>query len=191
MDWVPACPTAGSRPDYVSESEYSDFAYVSNVLLAYDRRRDSSSEMFRFLEKNHSTANPSMVSMLRRRLMFDMVSEILQRKQRVSLWETLSQRRPAPEGTQRIREVWAEVRRSGVGVPAAQDTNTAVCGAIQKDMACGDHGWGDASAEMSDAVLHIERLVFKDLIVEMIRDLADLAGNNKIRNPLPRRKLLF
>lgn len=190
-DMVPASPTSGFRPEYVPESMYSDFAYVSNVLLAYDRHRELSSGVYHFLEKHRGTADPSRESMLHRRLMFDTVSEILERKMHVSPWESFSRRRPASEGAQLIREVWAELRRSGEGVAAAEDINAAACRAIRKDMACGDHGWGDASAEMSDAVLHIERLVFKDLIGEMIRDLADLAGNKKIRNPLPRRKLLF
>lgn len=190
-DWVPASPTNGSRPDYIPECKYSDFAYVSNVILVYDRRRDLSPDVYNFLEKRHGVADPSRESMVHRRVMFDTVSEILERKLNVSPWESFSRQRPASEGRQLIREVWAELRWSGEGVAAADDVNAAVCGAIQKDMAYGDHGWGDASPDMSHAVLHMERLMFKDLIGEMIRDLVDLAGNKQIHNPFPRKKLLF
>ncbi|XVF21687.1 hypothetical protein REPUB_Repub12eG0111700 [Reevesia pubescens] len=39
-------------------------------------------------------------------------------------------------------------------------------------------GWGDSPIEMSEAVLDIERLIFKDLIGETIRDLAAFAGKS-------------
>ena len=39
-------------------------------------------------------------------------------------------------------------------------------------------GWGECPVEMSEVVLDIERLIFKDLIGESIQDLAAVAGKN-------------
>lgn len=66
-----------------------------------------------------------------------------------------------------------------------------ICGVLRKDLA-GDSvsGWGDCPVEMSEAVLDIERLIFKDLIGETIRDLAVYAGYSRV--PIAaRRKLVL
>ncbi|KAK6164781.1 hypothetical protein DH2020_001645 [Rehmannia glutinosa] len=54
-------------------------------------------------------------------------------------------------------------------------------------------GWGDCPVEMSEAILDIERLIFKDLISETIRDLAALASSRSTLSSsmMPRRKLVF
>ncbi|KAE8704036.1 CRC domain-containing protein TSO1-like [Hibiscus syriacus] len=52
------------------------------------------------------------------------------------------------------------------------------------------NGWGDHPVEMSESVLDIERLIFKDLIVETILDLAAFSGESNKISAL-RRKLVF
>lgn len=46
------------------------------------------------------------------------------------------------------------------------------------------NGWGDSPVEMSEAALDIERLIFKDLVGETIRDWSDVVSG-------PRRTLVF
>ncbi|ONK60566.1 uncharacterized protein A4U43_C08F19930 [Asparagus officinalis] len=105
-DWV-----TGSRPDFMPESEYADFAYVANVLQAYDRYpATSSSDVFHFLEKRRSATDSLNGSTLHRRLLFDAVIEILVRKRHVSPWESFSRRRPLSGGAQLIKDVTRQRR---------------------------------------------------------------------------------
>lgn len=73
---------------------------------------------------------------------------------------------------------------------SSDDLFEVICGVLKKDLA-GDasNGWGDCAIEMSDAVLDIERLIFKDLVGESIRDLAELSAKSTYL--APRRKLVF
>ena len=70
-----------------------------------------------------------------------------------------------------------------------------ICGVLKKDMADEMRGWGEWPVEMGDVVLDIERLVFKDLVGETIRELASFSPqsqcNNKLLLPSLRRKLVF
>lgn len=67
-----------------------------------------------------------------------------------------------------------------------------ICSVLRKDLAGdGTNGWGDCPVEMAESVLDIERLIFKDLVGETIRDLAVFAGSRRVPVALPRRKLVF
>lgn len=70
------------------------------------------------------------------------------------------------------------------------DLFEVVCGVLKKDLA-GDtsNAWADCPLEKSEAILDIERLIFKDLVGESIRDLAELAARRLYL--APRRKLVF
>ena len=105
-------------------------------------------------------------------------------------------------GAELVDHVWAEVRRAGEPAPRKaededdeEDLNAVTCRAIRRDMAADEGRWAAtqrrrvgvvvSGAEAAEAVLQIERLVFRDLVADTIRELAD-AGR-----ALPRRRLVF
>ena len=140
------------------------------------------------LEKRHTEVDEGDGSQLRRRLLFDTVAEIIDRKKHVSSpLEPIARTRSAGL----LRYVWMELRRLKAE-PQAGDLNDATCRVIRKDMV-GDHLWGEAFGEISDEVLQIERLLFKDLIADTIGELADVAAWARPRAAVvaPRRKLVF
>nr|XP_010932839.1 protein LONGIFOLIA 2 [Elaeis guineensis] len=194
LEWEVHASTAGpairSNGADGPDAEDHDYVYVSQIVRVSDRLRDPS-DVYAVLEKRHQAASPALskVSRLHRRLVFDTVAEILDRKRHASPWEAFTSARSLPGAAALlVREVWVEVRRIQEQVHPADDFNDVTCGAIHKDLA-GDRGWGPRPApEMSDAVLHIERQIFKDLVAETIRDLAELSSRPP---PRPRRKLVF
>ncbi|KAJ4968276.1 hypothetical protein NE237_014977 [Protea cynaroides] len=161
-------------------SNDSDFLYVSEILRASECLPENS-DIFLLLEKQHyQTSDSSKESMLHRKLVFDTIREILDRKKQLPPWKAVT-------GKLVLRQIWSEFRRIRER-DSAEDLFEVICGVLQKDMA-GDtvNGWGDCHVEISDAVLDIERLIFKDLVGETIRDLATFAGKNRA----PARKLVF
>ncbi|XP_043722190.1 protein LONGIFOLIA 2-like [Telopea speciosissima] len=169
-------------------SDDGDFLYVSEILRASECLPEDS-DVFLLLEKQlYKPSNSSKVSMLHRKLVFDTVREILDRKKQLPPWKVVSEMNWMT-GKPALRQIWSEFRRVREREPA-EDLFEIICGVLRKDMA-GDsiNGWGDSQVEISDAVLDIERLIFKDLVAETIRDLASFAGKN--RALAYRRKLVF
>ncbi|KAG0455055.1 hypothetical protein HPP92_024347 [Vanilla planifolia] len=162
----------GSHEESGSDNGESDYAYVRSVLLESSRHL-SAADAFAAVEKrHHSSSSPSP---LHRRLVFDAVREIVERKRDSSL-----------------RKVWDELSRFREGTAAVEGDVMEVA---RKDLLtsakAGGEGWEVARwDEMSQAALRIERLVFKDLVVETIREMANLAGRINRWTP-PRRKLWF
>ncbi|RRT70148.1 hypothetical protein B296_00018967 [Ensete ventricosum] len=184
--WSSAASTNHGREVDGPDMADQDYAYVCDVLRASDRYGDASDAVYAILEKRRCRRqgpDKSKTACLHRRLVFDTVAEILERKRHVSPWDAFSR----AGGEEALPRVWAEFRRVREQV-AADDHE----GAVRKDIAAGRaDGWAQPAAEMSDAVLHIERLIFKDLVAETIRDLADAGGAAERRPLLPRRKLVF
>ncbi|TQD90253.1 hypothetical protein C1H46_024170 [Malus baccata] len=167
-----------------SEIEDGDFVYVSEILRASNYLPEDS-DIFLLLEKKQhfKGKDTSKESTLKRRLIFDTVTEILDRNRRLPPWKAVSWQTSLPE-------IWSEFRRIRER-DQSEELFEVICGVLKKDLA-GDsiNGWGDCSIEMSDAVLDIERLIFKDLIGETIRDLAAFPSNySKVSAPC--RKLVF
>ncbi|XP_072990694.1 uncharacterized protein [Typha latifolia] len=187
--WSQEARTIGSEDFYDGpESDDPDYLYVSEILRASDRC-GAHSAAYAHLEKRQDRSPAP--TWLHRRLLLDTVAEILDRARHVSPWDAFARARslssPAhPAGRPLARRVWAELRRIQEPV-AADDLNDVTCGAIRKDMTA-DLGWSHPSAELSDAVLHIERQIFKDLVADAIRDLADVSSGPRL---LSRRKLVF
>lgn len=161
---------------------------MSEVVRACDRYGDASHAVYAILEKRRGV-DACKAARLHRRLVFDTVAEILDQKRRVPLWDAFSRPATASSEEDLLRHVWSELRR--IGEPEAADADDEeVGGAMRKDINGGrPDGWVRASAEMSDAVVHIERLIFKDLVAETIRDLTSATAD--ARRLLPRRKLHF
>lgn len=173
---------------FEDEIDDSDYIYISQVLRASSYLTEED-DIFLFVEKQHYfKGNNSKEARLHRKLIFDIATEIIDQNKQLPTWKAFStknlniSKRPLP------RQIWSELQR--IQEPndhQSTDLFGIVCGVLKKDLA-GD-GWGDLSVEMSEAVLDIERLIFKDLIGESIRDLAESAGNSRFL--APRRKLVF
>lgn len=178
------------QEDTDSISDDSDFSYISEVLRASMYLPQEKTDLFLLLEKKQGLIrggkDKSKASILQRRLIFDTITEILDRTRRLPPWKVVSGL-GSSLGQPTLGQIWAEFRKIQERGPS-EDLLEVVCGELKKDLA-GDsvNGWGDCHVEVSEGILDIERLIFKDLITETIRDLASFAG----KSPAPRRKLVF
>ncbi|XVE77837.1 hypothetical protein DITRI_Ditri13aG0095100 [Diplodiscus trichospermus] len=186
--WSPAISSAGSKSE--DRSDDCDFIYISDILSASNCLPDDS-DVFLLLEKQQylKGKDTSKVSRLQRKLIFDTTIEILNRKRRLPPWKLISctSSRAGQTSSQQIWSEFLKIRERD----SSDDLFEVICGMLRKDLA-GDavNGWGDCPIEMSESVLAIERLIFKDLIGETIRDLATFAGKSK-KISAPCRKLVF
>ncbi|EXB26554.1 hypothetical protein L484_012545 [Morus notabilis] len=170
----------------IDQSEVCDLVYISEIVRASNYLPEDS-DIFLLLEKQqHLKGNDtSKVSRLQRRLIFDTITEILDRNRKLPPWKVVS-----PAKSTSLQQIWSEFRRIRER-DESEDLFQVICGVLRKDLE-GDavHGWGDCPVEVSEAVLDIERLIFKDLIGETIRDLATFSV--KSYKPLSScRKLVF
>ncbi|KAK8614684.1 hypothetical protein V6N13_068480 [Hibiscus sabdariffa] len=169
-----------------AKSDDCDFIYISDILRASNYMPDDA-DIFLLLEKqqNLKGKHTSKVYTLQRKLIFDTIQEILNRKGRLPPWKL-----DPWSGHASLQQIWSEFQKIRER-DSSDDLFEAICGVLRKDLA-GDaiSGWEDCPIEMSEAVLDIERLVFKDLIVETIRDLADFVGKSD-KFPATRRRLVF
>ncbi|MBA0560317.1 hypothetical protein Golob_017222, partial [Gossypium lobatum] len=176
--WSPAMPSVESK------SDDCDFIYISDVLRAANYMHDES-DVFLLLEKQQYVKgkDTSKVSRLQRKLIFDTINEILNRKKQLPPWKVVT-------GETSLQQIWSEFQKIRER-DSSDDMFEDICGVLRKDLA-GDaiNGWDGCPIQMSEAILDIERLIFRDLISETIRDLAALAEKS-INIPAPRRKLVF
>lgn len=171
-----------------AKSEDSDFVYVSEVLRASNYLHVGDSDVFLLLEQQQylKGTGTSKVSTLQRRLIFDTIHEILNRRRRLPPWRA--------ENAPPFHRIWSEFQRIRERSEESEDLFEVICGVLKKDMTedANVNEWGECPIEMGDVVLDIERLIFKDLIGETIQDLASFKGqriNNKVS--ALRRKLVF
>lgn len=130
----------------------------------------------------------SKVSKLQRRLTFDTITEIMEQKRNLPPWKAFTTKNWNTSQLL-VRQIWSEFQRIREQ-ESSDDLFEVICGVLKKDLA-GDaiNRWGDYPSEMSEAVLDIERLIFKDLLGESIRDLAESAAKSTCL--ALRRKLVF
>ncbi|KAF7152480.1 hypothetical protein RHSIM_Rhsim01G0271400 [Rhododendron simsii] len=180
--WSPATsPIQSTRED---KSDDSDFIYISEILRASNYLPDES-DLFLLLEKQQYLIgnDTSKDTMLQRKLVFDTIAEILDAKNQLPPWKVISSPNSVTEKPS-LHQIWTEFQRIRER-DTAEDLFDIICGLLQKDMA-GDaiNWWGDSPVEMSEAALDIERLIFKDLISETIRDWSNVVSG-------PRMTLVF
>ncbi|CAO2818850.1 unnamed protein product [Amaranthus hypochondriacus] len=172
-------------------SDDSEFSYVSEVFRASNYLPDDSN-LFLLLEKQTSircNKDKSKASILQRKLIFDTITEILDRNRQLPPWKAVSNPNWSL-GRPSLEQIWSEFQKIRKHGPS-EDLVEVIRGVLKKDLAeDATNGWGDCPMEMSDAVLDIERLIFKDLIGETIRDLANFAGKS-MGIQAHRRKLVF
>ncbi|PIA31601.1 hypothetical protein AQUCO_04900122v1 [Aquilegia coerulea] len=163
-----------------------DFVYVSEIVQASSYISDET-ELFYLLEKQCHKKNSANVSRLHRQLVFDTVTEILNRRKQLPQWKAVSNTCPKT-GKPSFRQIWLEFSKIRERSPA-ENLIEVICGVLKKDLADEtNNGWGDYAMETSEMVLDIERLIFKDLVGDTIRDLATSAWKSKGFVP---KKLVF
>ncbi|KAK8447934.1 hypothetical protein SEVIR_8G178100v4 [Setaria viridis] len=178
--WPAVGPDAGGDPDY---------AYVAELVRLFGgaRRLRDPADVYKAAEQGRPVD-----TWHHRMLLCGAVGEALERQRAACPWEPAAWLR----GAELVDHVWAEVRRAGEPVALAageEDMNDVTCNAIRRDLTVDGGRWAPtqqgrrvvSGAEAAEAVLQIERLVFKDLVADTIRELADAD------RPLPRRKLVF
>lgn len=171
-------------------AEDCDYVYISDILRVSSYLPEDS-DVYLVLEKqqNLKGKDTSQVSRLQRRLIFDTVTEILDRKRHLLRWKSLSVVSSALENPS-LQQIWLEYQRIRER-DTSDDLLEVICGVLRKDLA-GDaiNGWDGCPVELSEVAVDVERLVFKDLISETIRDLAAFASESDKFQPY-RRKLVF
>ncbi|GMP90828.1 hypothetical protein CsSME_00041792 [Camellia sinensis var. sinensis] len=176
--WSPAISPIQSKCE--CKSDDCDFLYISDILRASNYLPEDC-DIFLLLEKQQylQGKDTSEVSSLQRKLIFDTITEILNRNRQLPPWKLISCSNSSVAKPS-LRQIWSEFQRIRER-DNAEELCDIICSVLRKDLAGdGINGWGDCPVEMSEAVLDIERLIFKDLIGETIRDLAAFAGNNNV-----------
>lgn len=169
----------------------SDFIYISKVIKAWKLAPEEANDhIFLQLEKQNYMENKdtSKVSKLQRRLIFDIITEIMEQKRNLPPWKAFAIKKWNTSQLL-VQQIWSEFQRIKEQ-ESSDDLFEVICGVLKKDLA-GEaiNRWEDCPLEMSEAVLDIERLIFRDLVGESIRDLAESAAQSTCL-PL-RRKVVF
>ncbi|XP_010413149.1 PREDICTED: zinc finger CCCH domain-containing protein 18-like [Camelina sativa] len=165
-----------------SSSSDSEYVYISDILRA-SHCLPQESDIFSLLEKQQYLKGKcaSRAAAQERRLIFDAVQEIVGRRCRLPPWMMVAE-------ADKMQVIWCEyqkIRKTKSSTEAEEEDLVGyVCGVLGRDLS--EDRWRDRQVDMSEAVLDIERLVFKDLIGETIRHLAFLNRSNSLR-----RRLLF
>ncbi|CAL5357712.1 unnamed protein product [Camellia sinensis] len=163
--WSPAISPIQSKCE--DKSDDCDFVYISEILRASNYLPEDY-DIFQLLEKQQYLKgnDTSGASSLERKLIFDIVSEILDRDREMPPWKVLSRSNSSIEKPS-LHQVWSEFQR----IREHDTTEDLVGDAIT--------GRRDCPVEMAEVTLDIERMIFKDLVSETIGDLAAFAGNRK------------
>ncbi|KAE9621928.1 hypothetical protein Lal_00032844 [Lupinus albus] len=139
-----------------------DFMYVSEIVRACNYFPHDTN-VFMLLEKQQFLKgnDTSKTSMLRRRLIFDIVQEILNKNKRLPPWKAVNS-----------VNIWLEFKRmrEREEEKCSEGLVDVTCSILRKDMA--QEMMNECCVEMGDVVLDLERLLFKDLVGQIIRDLA-------------------
>ncbi|XP_019178068.1 PREDICTED: protein LONGIFOLIA 1-like [Ipomoea nil] len=158
-----------------------DISYITDILRA-SHYLPEESDTFLLLEKQQflKGKDTSEDSRLQRKLIFDTITEILDRNRQLPPWKRYSclNSITAQSSVQIILSEFLRIQER----ENSDDLFEIICNALKKDLAHDDvNGWGDCPIEMSETVLDMERLIYKDLMGETIRELASFV----------RRKLVF
>ncbi|CAF2049275.1 hypothetical protein HID58_035965 [Brassica napus] len=163
---------------FTSSSSDSEYDYISDILRA-SSCLPQESDIFSLLEEKQQYLKGAH----ERRLTFDAVQEIVGRIRRRG--------RMVGDADEMLQLTWSEFQKlrkksSSPAEEEAADLVGYVCRVLGRDLT--EDPWRDFQVETSEAVLVIERLVFKDLVGETIRHMAALNRSVSLRR---RRRLLF
>ncbi|XP_076915442.1 uncharacterized protein LOC143574802 [Bidens hawaiensis] len=180
MFYVYHALSSTEREEFTSDDV--DFIYISKIIRATQHFQEDPN-VFLSLEKQlYNTKNTSNVSKRQRKLIFDVVLEIINRNVKLPPWKQVIDYSRAL-----LKHVWFEFQK-------IREVNTGdgvlelVSGVIEKDLV-EIYDWRDYPIETSELVLDIERMIFKDLVSEVIREMIEISG--EFRFLKARRKLVF
>lgn len=186
--------TSADQNALVYGSLNQDHRYINKILLTSGLLKDTSfiSTSDQLLSSRH-LINPDMFHVLeqteeiteqvyevtgksertksnkkiQRKIIFDMVDEILVRKITSGRLFTMVKKRTSPQGL--LKEVYLEMHRLCT-IPdcTIDDEEDEMIRLLAADMEHQSEDWVDYSGEVPALVLDIERLIFKDLINEVV-----------------------
>ncbi|XP_074562191.1 uncharacterized protein LOC141818636 isoform X2 [Curcuma longa] len=171
-----------------------DSKYVSDILLAAGFLNGESAiplqqhikpEIFSVLEKQHGRQKPS-AEKNHRKLVFDVVSEILAHKRGALVYknpcEFFLQRRRTLSGQQLLGEICTEIK--GLQAMSTRSTTSEDCVELisNEDILGRSEGWEDFCMEKIRVPMQIGRLIFQDLINEIVGEAALQTKQTKICN---------
>lgn len=161
----------------------SDFIYITKI-VRFSQYLHEHSSVFFSIEKQfcNNTKNRSTVSKRQRKLIYDVVVEIIDRNKQLPPWKTFVE-----DSRALLQHIWSEFQKIRE-INTSDNVLEVVSGVLKKDLA-EINGWRDYPIEMSEAILDIERMIFKDLVTEAIRDLAEFSSECMFLRF--RRKLIF
>ncbi|KAJ0905879.1 putative protein LONGIFOLIA [Helianthus annuus] len=168
------------------EDETGDQRYVEEILLASGCLRDLDGtaaiaqlhptagfinpELFHVLEKTKIRDKKFMRSKIRRKLVFDTVNDVLGDK--LARFGPLGPHKGRTRNADTLlKELWSGIdglqNKQEIGVPDEDDEVTDI---INADVNKRSQDWDEYYHQVPDLVLDIERLIFKDLITEVVND---------------------
>ncbi|KAD4584454.1 hypothetical protein R6Q59_036679 [Mikania micrantha] len=182
-DWSPKISATNSKEHEEFISDDSDFIYISEILESLQNLQKDPN-IFYTIEKQlyNDTEHTSNVSKRHRKLVFDVIVEIFDRNRQLPPWKSSIQ-----HSLTSIKHIWSEFQK-------IRDINTGICVSelisdyLKKDLV-EIKDWGEYPIESSEAILEIERMVFKDLVSEMIGEFVNFSGECVFSRT--RRRLVF
>eukprot|EP01018_Ginkgo_biloba_P039122 Gb_11772 [translate_table: standard] len=153
-------------------------------------------QVFQDLEQKHKTPIPDeadcKLETNQRRLVFDTVNVILRRKFAVQPWISFSQKIGGYyklTGHDLLNLVLVELER----LPCApwEDICDGLCRILQKDLVGSTEQWSDQRTEVGEVVLDLERMLFRELIDETLRDLVFCRRSKSAAVTTTRKQLFF
>lgn len=183
-----------THTDYIASlCEYTnpDYRYVSEILLASGlllRDLNSSQSIFE-LHSSGYPINPELFLVLEqtkasnivhvkcdeekfhRKLIFDAVNEILAKKLNLLRNRTKKLTRRCLSAQKLLRDLCCEIESLQMKKPSFsfEDEEDCLRSVLCEDVMNRSEIWNDFGSDLSGLVLDIERLVFKDLITEIVR----------------------
>nr|GEV54055.1 protein longifolia 1-like [Tanacetum cinerariifolium] len=176
-------PTKSTEHEEEFTSSDPDFIYISNILKSTHYLNEDCNA-FLSIEKQlyDNMKDASSISKRHRKLVFDVIYEILDRNRQLPPWKM-----PIGDSGTSVKNIWYEYQKM-------QEVNTGdslldlISGVLRKDL-LEINGWGDYLIERSEMVLDIERMVFKDLVSEAMRDFDEFSSRFMFSKA--QRKLVF
>nr|XP_043636736.1 uncharacterized protein LOC122607764 [Erigeron canadensis] len=161
-------------------SDDSDFIYISAILGASKNLNEDSSIFFLIEKQLYNTSSTSNVSKRHRKLVFDIIVEMLDRNSELPPWKA---------SMSSIKHIWSEfLKIRETNIKASDVLVDLINGVLRRDL-IEISEWVDHPIETSEAVLDVERMIFKDLVCEAITDVDEFSG--KCRFLRSQRKLVF
>ncbi|PIN14533.1 hypothetical protein CDL12_12829 [Handroanthus impetiginosus] len=178
--------TAENHTASVYSSLNPDPRYINKILLTSGLLKDSSfvsttdqllpshhlinPDMFHVLEQTEEIEKNDSMKLnkkIQRKIIFDMVDEILVRKITSGRLFPVGNKRTSPQGL--LKEVYLEMDHvCRIEDRSLDDNDDEVTRLLTADMMYQSEDWANYSGEVPSLVLDIERQIFKDLINEVV-----------------------